>query len=72
MGVRTELVDVGARNVYEKMQETGCSLGGEQSGHVLFSKYACGDDGILTSLVLMEVMLEKKQSIQELAAPLAF
>ena len=72
MGVRTELVDVGARNVYEKMQETGCSLGGEQSGHVLFSKYACGDDGILTSLVLMEVMLEKKQSIQELAAPLTF
>ena len=48
------------------MTENNYSLGGEQSGHIIFSKYATTGDGILTSLLLMEVMLEKKQSLAKL------
>ena len=48
------------------MTENGYSLGGEQSGHIIFSKYAVTGDGVLTSLMLMEVMLEKKQKLSEL------
>ena len=50
----------------ENMIENNYSLGGEQSGHIIFSKYATTGDGILTSLLLMEVMLEKKQSLAKL------
>ncbi len=57
---------VGDRFVYECMAENGHRLGGEQSGHVIFSKYASTGDGILTSLKLMEVMLEKKQTLSQL------
>ncbi len=59
---------VGDSNVYENMQKNGHRLGGEQCGHIIFSKYASIGDGILTSLKLMEVMLEKKQSLSELSA----
>ena len=48
------------------MMENGHSLGGEQSGHIIFSKYAVTGDGVLTSLMLMEVMLEKKAKLSEL------
>ena len=48
------------------MMEYGHSLGGEQSGHIIFSKYAVTGDGVLTSLMLMEVMLEKKTKLSEL------
>lgn len=48
------------------MMEHGYSLGGEQSGHIIFSKYAVTGDGVLTSLMLMEVMLEKKAKLSEL------
>lgn len=48
------------------MMQYGHSLGGEQSGHIIFSKYAVTGDGVLTSLMLMEVMLEKKQKLSEL------
>lgn len=48
----------------------GCRIGGEQSGHIIFSKYASTGDGILTSLKMMEVMLAKKKPMSELAAPL--
>ena len=48
------------------MMENGYSLGGEQSGHIIFSKYAVTGDGVLTSLMLMEVMLEKKAKLSEL------
>ena len=48
------------------MSKNGCALGGEQSGHIIFSKYASTGDGILTSLKLMEVMLERKQPMSKL------
>ena len=48
---------VGDKYVYEYMAKNGCRIGGEQSGHIIFSKYASTGDGILTSLKMMEVML---------------
>jgi len=48
------------------MMENGCRLGGEQSGHIIFSKYASTGDGILTSLKLMEVMIAKKKTMSQL------
>ena len=50
--------------------KTGNRIGGEESGHIIFSKYATTGDGILTSLKLMEVMLAKKKPMSELAAPM--
>jgi phosphoglucosamine mutase len=52
------------------MMEHGCRLGGEQSGHIIFSKYASTGDGILTSLKMMEVMMAKKKPLGELAKEL--
>ena len=61
---------VGDKYVYEYMAKNGCRIGGEQSGHIIFSKYASTGDGILTSLKMMEVMLAKKKPLSALAAPL--
>ena len=61
---------VGDKYVYEYMARNGCRIGGEQSGHIIFSKYASTGDGILTSLKMMEVMLAKKKPLSALAAPL--
>ena len=61
---------MGDKYVYEYMAKNGCRIGGEQSGHIIFSKYASTGDGILTSLKMMEVMLAKKKPMSELAAPL--
>ena len=61
---------VGDKYVYEYMQQSGARIGGEQSGHIIFSKYASTGDGILTSLKMMEVMMAKKKPLSELAAPL--
>ena len=61
---------VGDKYVYEYMQKNGCRLGGEQSGHIIFSKYASTGDGILTSLKMMEVMMAKKKKMSELTADL--
>ena len=61
---------VGDKYVYEYMAKNGCRIGGEQSGHIIFSKYASTGDGILTSLKMMEVMLAKKKPMSELAAQL--
>ena len=58
---------VGDKYVNEAMVTNGYVLGGEQSGHIIFSKHATTGDGILTALMLMEVMLEKKQSLGSLA-----
>ena len=58
---------VGDKYVYEYMVKNGCRLGGEQSGHIIFSKYASTGDGIMTSLKLMEVMLAKKKTMSQLA-----
>lgn len=65
-GISYEKTTVGDKYVYECMTNNGYTLGGEQSGHIIFSKYASTGDGILTSLMIMEVMLEKKMSISEL------
>ncbi len=68
-GIHYEKTNVGDRFVYENMVNNGHRLGGEQSGHIIFSKYASTGDGILTSLKLMEVMLEKKETLGKLASP---
>jgi phosphoglucosamine mutase len=60
---------VGDKYVYENMTANGHRLGGEQSGHIIFSKYASTGDGILTSIKLMEVMLERKTKLSKLAEP---
>lgn len=65
-GIHYEKTAVGDKYVNANMTENGHSLGGEQSGHIIFSKYAVTGDGVLTSLMLMEVMLEKKQRLSEL------
>ena len=71
-GIEYEKTKVGDRYVYECMAENGYRIGGEQSGHIIFSKYATTGDGILTSLKLMEVMLAKEKPMSELAAPCVF
>ncbi len=68
-GIRYVKTQVGDKYVYENMAENGHCLGGEQSGHIIFSKFASTGDGILTSLKLMEVMLEKKQTLGKLIEP---
>jgi phosphoglucosamine mutase len=68
-GIAYEKTAVGDKYVYENMVQNGHRLGGEQSGHIIFSKYASTGDGILTSLKIMEVMLEKKQTLSELIKP---
>ena len=69
-GISYAKTAVGDKYVYEYMAKNGCRIGGEQSGHIIFSKYASTGDGILTSLKMMEVMLAKKKPMSELAAPL--
>ena len=66
MGICCEKTKVGDRFVYARMQQLGCSLGGEQSGHIIISKYATTGDGILTSLKLMETLLERKLPMSRL------
>lgn len=70
-GIAYEKTAVGDKYVYENMSQNGNCLGGEQSGHIIFSKHATTGDGILTSLKVMEVMLEKKQSLGKLVSELA-
>lgn len=65
-GIKYEKTGVGDKYVFENMMENGHSLGGEQSGHIIFSKYATTGDGILTSLKIMEVMLDRKRKVSEL------
>ncbi len=68
-GIDYVKTDVGDKYVYENMQQNGHRLGGEQSGHIIFSKYATTGDGILTSIKLMEVMLARKMPLSKLAEP---
>ena len=72
VGINYEKTKVGDKYVYENMTEHGHRIGGEQSGHIIFTKYATTGDGILTSLKLMEVMLAKNKPMSELAAPVKF
>lgn len=68
-GIEYEKTAVGDKYVYENMAENGYRIGGEQSGHIIFRKYATTGDGILTAIKMMEVMLEKKKPLSVLAAP---
>lgn len=61
-----EKTAVGDKYVYENMLKNNHSIGGEQSGHIIFSKHATTGDGVLTSLKIMEVILESKQKLSEL------
>jgi len=65
-GIAYEKTAVGDKYVYENMMANGHSIGGEQSGHIIFSKHATTGDGILTSLKIMEAMLEKKAKLSEM------
>ena len=69
VGIDYEKTDVGDKYVYENMVRNGHRVGGEQSGHIIFAKYATTGDGILTSLKIMEVMLAKEKPLSALAAP---
>ncbi len=60
---------VGDRFVYEAMRQGGHMLGGEQSGHIIFSKYATTGDGLLTAIKLMQAMLDQKLPLSKLAEP---
>ena len=66
MGIGYAKTSVGDKYVYEYMMKNGCRLGGEQSGHLIFSKYASTGDGILTSLKMMEVMCAEKKTMSQL------
>ena len=72
VGIEYDQTAVGDKYVWENMVETGNCIGGEQSGHIIFSKYETTGDGILTSLKLMEAMIAKELPMSELAAPVKF
>ena len=65
-GIKTEKTAVGDKYVCENMMANGHQLGGEQSGHIIFSKYATTGDGILTSIKVMEAVVEKKTTLSDL------
>ena len=67
IGINYEKTAVGDKYVYERMAEKGYILGGEQSGHIIFSKYAMTGDGVLTSLKVMQAMIDKKMPLSALA-----
>lgn len=66
IGVKYIKTDVGDKNVYDAMQRDGLSLGGEESGHIIFSKYASTGDGLITAIKIMEVLIESKRPSNEL------
>lgn len=65
-GISYEKTAVGDKYVYENMRANGHIVGGEQSGHIIFAKYATTGDGLITAIKLMQVMLDKKQSLSAL------
>jgi len=68
IGIKYEKTAVGDKYVYENMLANGNCLGGEQSGHIIFSKHATTGDGILTSLMIMEAVINKKSTLGTLAS----
>ena len=68
-GIEYEQTTVGDKYVYENMTQNGHIVGGEQSGHIILSKYATTGDGILTSIKLMETVVKKKTTLGKLAEP---
>ena len=71
-GIGYAKTKVGDRYVYEYMSANGCRIGGEQSGHIIFTKYARTGDGILTSLKLMEAMISRKKKLSQMYDGLTF
>ena len=69
LGIGYAKTAVGDKNVYEYMAAHHNNIGGEQSGHIIFSKYASTGDGVLTSLKMMEVRMAREKTLSELAAP---
>ena len=69
VGIRYEQTTVGDRYVYENMQQNGYCIGGEQSGHIILSKYATTGDGILTAIKMMEAMISAKLPLSKLSEP---
>ena len=69
LGIGYEKTDVGDKYVYENMSKNGHLIGGEQSGHIIFGKYATTGDGMLTAIKIMQVMLDKKMSLGKLIEP---
>ncbi len=69
VGINYEKTAVGDKYVYENMVQNGHCIGGEQSGHIIFSKHATTGDGILTSLKIVETMVENKKSLAQLTEP---
>ena len=69
IGIKNVQTRVGDRFVFEKMQNDGYSLGGEQSGHVIIKKYATTGDGVLTAIMVAEEVLERKETLSKLVAP---
>ena len=67
--IRYEQTTVGDKYVYENMMQTGNCIGGEQSGHIILSKYATTGDGILTAIKLSEAVVQTKQPLSTLASP---
>lgn len=67
IGIKYEITDVGDKNVRSLLKEKNYSFGGEQSGHIIFTRHSNVGDGILTSLKLMDYMIEEKKSLKELA-----
>ena len=65
-GIRVDVTGVGDRNVLNKMMETGCVLGGEQTGHMIFSEYGTAGDGILSALQLLKAVRNSGQKLSEL------
>lgn len=69
IGIGYAKTNVGDKYVYEYMQKNGCRIGGEQSGHIIFTKYANTGDGILTSLKIMQVIMDREKPLSKLAEP---
>ncbi|MBQ2701642.1 MAG: phosphoglucosamine mutase [Clostridia bacterium] len=70
LGIDYKKTAVGDKYVYEEMARGGYSLGGEQSGHIIFSKYARTGDGVLTSIMIMQAMIDQKSTLSALVAPM--
>ena len=70
VGIGYEKTAVGDKYVYENMRKNGHLIGGEQSGHIIFSKYATTGDGMITAIKLMQAMLDQKKPLSELAKPI--
>lgn len=69
VGIKTVQTKVGDRFVYEKMQQEGYSIGGEQSGHIIIKKYATTGDGVLTAIMVTEEIISRKEKLSKLVAP---